>query len=232
MLPILVAIALAGQDKPTVDRSAAPGLKQLFENAATVSDVYVVVDSFSRSTGDWYSPAGTSDIYLGRKGQFRYQSTSNRGGSSLLVCDGATLMADPLSDDETIVLKKATQPFYEVAPRELLAFMVAGPTGYDKTIDTDADIKFTTAPAGQKAIEFRSKGLGKVVVVYVEGSALPSRIDLYRSQRRSEDGQEQSVPATMQYVRVLAHGNLPKYVFVAEPPKGQKVDDQRGIAKG
>src|SRR5438552_3473032 len=126
MFAFAVAIALASQDKPPVDRSAEPALRQLFASASGLRNAHVLVNFYRAGSSDYYLPDHSDDLWLGAIGQFRLEVNSLSGDSALLlVSDGMSVMTDPLDDDQTIQINRAGKPFYEVMPREPLAFMMA-----------------------------------------------------------------------------------------------------------
>jgi len=228
MCSVVAACALLAQDKASVDRSAEQALRQLFVSASNVHNAHLLVSYYRVGSSDYYLPDHTNDIWLGPIGQFRVETNSLSGDSSaLLVSDGLSVMQDPLDDDQTITISRAGKPMYEVFQREPLAFFMAGDKAFDNFVDKDQPVKFVDAPVGDKAIELHSKDLGKIVVVYKEGSSLPTRIDMFRSFRRRDGGTESPTPTSKEFVRVMSAGNVPTSTFIVHVPKGKKIDDQR-----
>lgn len=223
---LLAAGVIALQDKAPVDRSAEPALRQVFATVGNVHNAHLILSYFSKASWDGYVYSRTNDLYVGPSGQMRLESNSATGDMSLTVSDGMTLMNDPLSDDDTITLKKATS-FHEIAPQECIAYLLEGTANFEKVVEKDQPIIFAEASAGHKAIEVRMKTLGKVVITYSESDGFPRRIDLFRSQRRRDDGVEQTTPSTKEYVNFVSSGSLPRSLFSATPPKGKKFEDQR-----
>src|SRR2546421_13114809 len=126
------ALVLAGQDKPAIDRSAEAALRQLFVSVSSIHNAHLLVSSYRPGNSDYYLPDHASDLWLGRTGQFRMETTSLSGdSSSLLVSDGLSVMNDPLDDDQTIQLDRAGKPFHELSPREPVAFLLEGPAALD-----------------------------------------------------------------------------------------------------
>jgi outer membrane lipoprotein-sorting protein len=222
------SIALA-QDKPAVDHSAEPALRQLFQRAGELREVHAVITQATRSSDNFYMAQQTTELWLGRKGQFRMETIGNMGDESLLVSDGMSIMNDPLSDDDPITLNYAGKPLHELVAREPIAFLLEGPTGYDKLVDPAQSVVFSKANADEKSIEFHSKDLGKIVVTYRDSDdqPLPLEIDTYRSPRRRDVGTELPYPSLKEFIRLTGVGPQPSGLFSVVPPKGKKVEDQR-----
>jgi hypothetical protein len=146
-----------------------------------------------------------------------------------VVTDGKTIMNDPLTDDDPVRLTKGGKALHQIAPREPLTYFLEGPAGYDSLVDKASAIIFAKAPDGKKAIELRTNDYGKMVVVYSEGKGemLPERIDLYRSVRRRDDGTEQPLPTSHEFIHLLFVGQLKGDLFSVTPAKGMKVQDDR-----
>jgi hypothetical protein len=230
VIPALVALILSVQDKPAVDRSAEPALRQLFASTSNLHGAHLLISYYRAGSADYYLPDHTDDVWIGAANQYRVEVNSLSGDSaSLLVSDGMSVMSDPLDDDQTIQIDRAGKPMYEVIPRETWAFFLAGPDAFDKFVDKSQPVVFATAAAGEKAIELHSKDLGKIVVSYQDGTAnpVPTRIDLFRSFRRRDAGSESTTATTKQYIRVLSTGHLSTSLFSIHVPKGKKVQDDR-----
>ncbi len=229
---IAFSIAIA-QDKTAVDQSAAPALKQLFQRAGDLRNVHAVITQATRSSDNFYMAQQTIDLWLGRKGQFRMESIGNMGDESLLVSDGLSIMNDPLSDDDPITLNSAGKPLHELVNREPIAFLLEGVSGYDKLVDSTQPVVFAKTKSDQKAIEFHSKDLGKIVVTFSDSDEqpLPMEIDTYRSPRRRDAGTELPYPSSKEFIRLTGTGTQPASFFSVVPPKGKKVEDQRQKSK-
>ena len=229
---LALSIALA-QDKSAVDHSAEPALKQLFQRAGDLRDVHAVITQATRSSENFYMAQQTTDLWLGSKGQFRMESIGNMGDESLLVSDGMSIMNDPLSDDDPITLNNAGKPLHELVAREPIAFLLEGPAGYDKLVDSTQPVVFTKADADKRAIEFHSRDLGKLVITFrdSEDEPLPLEIDTYRSPRRRDAGTELPYPSSKEFIRLTGTGMQPARLFSVVPPKGKKVEDQRQKSK-
>ena len=229
MLALVAAIAFQTQDKPAVDHSAEPALKQLFANAGMLHGAHVVLTFYGKADGDYYLQNRTDDMWIGSNGELRLSSMSSMGDGSLIVTDGKTLMTDPLTDDDPIRLSKGGKALHLVAPREPMAFFLEGSAGYDALIDASSAITFTTASEGKKAIDCRAKDFGRVVIVYSDSAQnpLPERSDMFRSARRRDDGSEQPLATSKEFIRVVYVGPVKADLFKVDPPKGAKVEDNR-----
>ena len=225
---LALSIVLA-QDKTVVDHTAEPALKQLFQKAGDLRQIHAVITQATRSSDNFYMAQQTTDLWLGRKGQFRMESIGNMGDESLVVSDGLSIMNDPLSDDDPITLNNAGKPLHELIAREPIAFLLEGPAGYDKLVDTTQPVIFAKANADEKAIEFHSRDLGKIVITFrdSEDQPLPLEIDTYRSPRRRDAGTELPYPSSKEFIRLTGTGTQPASLFSVVAPKGRKVEDQR-----
>ena len=226
---LVPAIALLGQDKPAIDRSAESALRQLFTSTSNLRGAHFFVSYYRPGSSDYYLPDHTNDIWVGDKGQFRSQTNTLSGDSaSLIISDGTSVMQDPLDDDQTIQLNKGGKPIFEVIQREPLSFLLGGPDAFDRLVSRDGAVKFVQAEAGEKAIEFNSGEFGKLVIAYKDSAnPIPTRIDLYRSFRRRDAGTDTTSPTQREYVNLISTGPIPSSMFAVVVPKGKKVQDNR-----
>jgi len=226
---LVPAIALMGQDKPAIDRSAEESLRKLFTTVSSLHGAHLFVSYYRSGSADYYLPDHTNDFWFGAPGQFRSEvNTLSGDSSSLTISDGKSVLTDPLDDDQTILLNKGGRPIYESIPREPLMFFVAGPDAFDKLVSKDGPVTFATADSGEKAIEFRSGEFGKIVIAYKDGAnPLPTRIDMYRSFRRRDSGTESTTPTTKEYIGLVSTGTVPSSMFAIVVPKGKKFQDNR-----
>lgn len=232
LLAFALSISLA-QEKPDVDHTAEPSLKQVFQRAGDLRNAHAFITQESRSSENFYTEQQTVELWLGRKGQFRMETIGNMGDESLLVSDGMSVMNDPLSDDDPITLNNAGKPLHELISREPFAFLLEGSAGYDKLVDPTKPIAFAKAAAGDKAIEFHSKDLGKILITYRDSDdePLPLEIDNFRSPRRRDAGLELPYPSSKEFIRLTSVGPMPTSLFSVVTPKGKKVTDERQKAK-
>lgn len=227
MIAFLAAIAISAQDKSSVDRSAEQALRQMFTTVSQLHNAHLYASYYRVGSSDYYLPDHTNDFWLGNSGEYRVQLNSLSGDfSSLTVSDGVSVMTDPLDDDQTINISRSGKPMYEIVQREPLAYLLAN--AFDKFVAKDQPVVFATAPAGEKAIEFHSEDLGKVVIAYKDtANALPTRIDLFRAFRRRDAGIELPNPASREFIKLVSTGDVPHSLFTVVAPKGKKIQDDR-----
>jgi outer membrane lipoprotein-sorting protein len=226
----LLACALLFQEKPAIDKSAEPALKEVFRRANSVRNVRVVIDTFRKSrSGDWYTPSDTADFMIASPSKFRFQAED-----LIVVSDGVSVMEDSLDDDVPIQIDRYDRWIKSGSVNQtLLSYFLDGEAGYERLVDTARPIVFAATTEPEKAIEFRAKRLGKIIVYFVDdpGTPLPGMFQRFRVVPGSESP-DAVEPSQRQYMRIVGSGPLNPSLFVVAAPKGKKVEDKRSIVGG
>lgn len=226
----LFSVALLAQDKPAVDRSAEPALKQLFENAGALQDAHYSVQFYNLETGAGRYTLGSSmNVWMGRGGKFRVATSDDMwGGGKTVVSDGTSMLTDWMSDDP-LQLSKPIKALHEIEENEPLLYFLEGQPGFDKLVDKDKPVRFATTTGSEKAIEFRAKSFGKLVVYYkaADEFPLPTKIETYRAPWWADPGEDWPDARDREVIRVVQIGKLDPQLFSVQGPKGRKVEDQR-----
>ena len=233
----LCSLAFFCQDKQAapaakpIDRSAEPALRQLFATCGSLRSIHIAVEIYPRETiADRYDDDSSMDLWLGDGGRFRISRLSKFwGGGSLVVSDGLSVLADDLSDDSAIRLKTAYKSLHEASSNEPLLYLMEGAPGFDALVEKDKEVKFVTAPAGEKAIELNSKDMGKLVVVYSDqdGVPFPTQIEEFKAPWWADAGTTSDKPYTREDVRLVGYGPFDANLFSVASPKGRKTVDER-----
>jgi outer membrane lipoprotein-sorting protein len=226
----LLACVLLLQEKPAIDKSAEPALKEVFRRATAVRNIRVVIDTFRKSrSGDWYTPSDTADLLIASPSKFRFEAAD-----LIVISDGVSVMEDSLDDDVPIQIDRYDRWIKSGSVNQtLLSYFLDGEAGYDRLVDNEKPIVFAAATEPEKAIEFRAKRLGKIIVYFVDDPAapLPRMFQRFRVLPGSESP-DAVEPSQRQYMRIVGSGPLSPSLFVIAAPKGKKVEDKRSIVGG
>ena len=224
-------------DKPpvaTVDRSAEPALKALFAQSGALRGVHISLTSYSyESEANRYNDDATLDIWLGDKGRFRIQSSSNYwGGAGLFVSDGESLLSDDMADDGSIRISKPKKTMHELSDSETILYALEGQEGFDELVEKDKPLKFVGSPSSdaEQVVELHSKKLGVVVLHYSAGSCIPSEIDVQQAPwwLNSPDAPPVVRPYWVEKVKIVQSGTVDASRFRVVAPAGKPVIDERG----
>jgi len=250
MLSLLAGICIAQQATPAKappppDRTAEPQLHHLFKDAASIHSCHVVIRQQDRESAAVMTTAGnTIDLWYEEGPKFRAYYSSE-WGANRYVCDGKTLMIDPLDDDDTIHLKDAGKSIYSSdaslgmdGDRIPLYYLLDGEKGFDALVSKTDPVILKTWPDKQQSIEFHSKDLGTVEVFYsTDGKLwLATRVQFYNmpwlTKMAAQDPDDFGPPdptalsvVSIDYLSI--NEKSPAGCFEAIPPKGKKMEDAR-----
>lgn len=222
--------------------SASPAentLKDVFTRMGAVKSFRAsVYKTLRRTTDGVFMPQGAMEVMYRSKNQYRIYRVDPMDGMDLMISDGKTLRSDPLSDEDRPTLY-AVKPDFLTTSRNLsneggslftvLLLLTQGDAGYTAVAPT-------AVQSNGDWVSFESKKLGKVALRLTKDSkplvieATYDNAPYWESRRKTGTFR---IPADPMYREEISYVSIDKPLddkwFLAEPVKGEKVNDQRKI---
>lgn len=185
-------------------------------------------------------PSTTYTLHYKDKTHFRVQTAGVWGDASLYVCDGKTVMFDPLSPGQAVVLTSSKadlvsshDDFRTGGPAGPVLFtLLQGAEGLAKLAHDKAEVSVKVEPTGRRVFGWQTKELGFMTLTVAPGDWVETvRFDNKPSQqaryRLMPMWAERPVDPLIE--EAVTYHALPSdpALFSTEPPKGSNVQDRR-----
>jgi len=226
------AVPAKPADKPTVDRSAEPALREIFASVGALRNIHFRVEYYNREPdSSRWDDDSSADFWIGDGGRFRmYHQYNYWGGGQIVISDGESILTDNMDEDSAVTIARAKPTIHETSDQEPIMYLLEGAKGFDALVSKDKPVKLVDSKDPTlKAIEMNcNMGL---VRFYVNASNVPVRIETvlppWYANDPNNDNPFPNEPYALEKIFVVGSGHLDQSLFIVKPPKGRKVDDQR-----
>jgi hypothetical protein len=245
--PLLLTFSMMQEPvPPPPDRSGEAELRQIMRAMGSLRDVAILVDVHSREHGSaplFWSKGVRFDF----AGKYRYRAyhMDGWGDGKLIIRNGKELLIDSLDFTQSVILKTATDKFWEDESNlaaggdqaTVLFYLLNGEAVFDELVGKDGSVSLIDPAGPLKGVKVQGKPFGEVTILYEESDkSMLVRSIAYDNWTFKENLHKrwpewvdppQVGTLDLELVTYLRNARFGKNWFSTATPKGMTLDDRR-----